>query len=366
MRNSIKPSHLIDADIGQLTKLFFEVEYHSEDFNYIQIMMAYYLNDLAKLKRIQDTLTKDSFFDVFLKARIAILENSSYQIKSIDNFRDSPYLGDLFFAMALIAAQKEDHLAVKDNFLMAHHSYMKIGAQKKALNAQMNTITAEGNIDIRKRLLSNYIEALDILIKRGSYTSAANICVNIADEFHKVGAQRSAFRYLEKALKLLEDQNNTLQYAQALTHLCETQFCLNQKLNAMKTLKELHRYEFKEIKESTKAIENIYLNGKNKINNDSLTTAWRIRLNRTTAVNLLGEISDQLILLLAHRPYHFSELIDQLYPSIDEIDAKNRLTTLISRINKKDDGLIQFDQEAQTYTLSNNEKIEFASKESIK
>ena len=365
MRNSIHPSHLIDADIGELTKLLFEVEYQSEEFNYIQIMMAYYLNDIVKLKRMQATLTKKSFLDVFTKARIAILENSSYQIDHIEVFKNSPFIGDLYFAIALIAAQQENHLAVKNNFLNAYHSYSKIGALKKALNAQMNTITAEGNIDIRKRLLSNYIEAVDKLITQKSFTSAANVCVNIADEFHKIGAQRSAYRYLEKALNLLKDQKNTLQYAQALTHLCETQFCLDQKLNAKNTLEELHRYEFNEIRESSKAIENLYLNGKNKLNNDHLTTAWKIRLKEESKVSLLGETSDQLIFLLAHGPIHFDEIINKLYQNIGEIDAKNRLTTLVSRINKKEEGLIRFDQEGQSFILSNNEKIEFATKESI-
>ncbi|POB14597.1 hypothetical protein [Halobacteriovorax sp. DA5] len=365
MKNKVLPSHLIDADITQLTKLFFELEYNSEDSLYTQIMMAYYLNDTKKLKRLNDTVKASSFLNVFCLSRIAILENKNYEIENIDIYMSSPYIGDLYFAMALIAAQQGNHIQVKNNFLNAYNFYTKIGATKKALTAQMNTITAEGNIHLEKRLLANYIESVEKLIEHNSITSAANICVNIADEFHKVGAQRSAYLYNEKALKILKDQKNTLQYAQALTHLCESMFCLGQNINANKILDELHSYDFIEIKEATKAIENVYLYKKNTINEDHLTMAWKIRLEKKDPPALLGEVSDQLIHLLANGPSEFEEILQELYPNIDELDARNRLTTLVSRINKKVDGLIIFNQNSQHFTLSNNEKIVFATQESL-
>ncbi|MFG1499033.1 hypothetical protein ABMA70_02405 [Halobacteriovorax sp. XZX-3] len=365
MSITIHPSHLIDADIAQLTKLFFELEYKSEDSLYTQIMMAYYLNDKTKLQRLQNEVKPNSFLHVFCLCRIAILENKSYEIENIEIYKNSPYIGDLYFALALIAAQQDNHIQVKNNFLNAYNCYTKIGANKKALTAQMNTITAEGNIDLRKRLLANYIESVDKLIEHESITSAANICVNIADEFHKIGAQRSAYRYNEKALMILTDQKNTLQYAQALTHLCESMFCLGQNINANKVLDELQCYDFIEIKEAIKAIENVYLNKNNTINKAQLTMAWRIRLEKKTSPYLLGEISDQLIHLLAYGPCDFKEIIEEIYPNTDEIDARNRLTTLVSRINKKIEGLIIFDQKNQLFSLSNNEKIIFATQESL-
>lgn len=362
MNQRLLPSHLIDADVSELTKFFFNVEKESEESNYIQIMLAYYFNDTKKLKRIRKGLCDDSFMCTLANVRIAILENHDIELT---NRYKSPYLGDLYFGLALIAAKNDNHHLVKDYFHQAYNSYIIVGANKKALNARMNTITAQGNIDTSKRLLANYIESLDYLIDSNSLTSAANICSNIADEFYKIGALRSSYRYCEKSLELIKDQRNTLQYAKSLAHFCEAQFNLNQKTNAIKSLKELKKYTFPEVLELINIIENRYMDSNHIINESSLSPAWKTRLNLKDP-SQLGEVSDTLVLHLASGDKDIEDLAKVVYPNTDLFDAKNRLTTLVSRLNKKSQGLVIFNQENQTYYLSNNEKLIFNNKNNNK
>lgn len=367
MYQNLSPGQLIDSDVSDLVRLQFLFNEDSDELKYIQIMIAYYLNDIAKLERYSKDLTNESseenIFFTLCKLRLAILKKTNLNPDTIDisHLQKSPYLGDVYFCLALICAAEEKHQLVKDNFLAAYKQYTRVGAIKKSLNARMNTITAEGNIDINKRLLANYLESVDILIDAQSNTSAANILVNISDEFYKIGALNSSYQYISQAIKILGKQPNTIQYYEALSHLCETLFQMKQLTKAKEVLTEIKKANFFEIQELIKVIESNHLNICHEINQKNLSPAWKIRHNNSDIPShkILGATADSLVNLLAHKEAKIVEITEALYPNIDEYDARNRLTTMISRINKSYPNLIIFDSSRQSFKLSHNEPLQF-------
>ena len=192
----------------------------------------------------------------------------------------------------------------------------------------------EGNINNKNKLLSDYIKLAQRSLELSAIDTYANTCMNIADEFFKIGAVKLAYDYITQCISALQNQPQSHQLNEAQTMLLEILYTLNRNQEADRLLEELSKVGNDETLEALKVIKYRHKQQRDTlINTKKLTPPWKQKYY-AKKIGCLGDVSNQLICLLAQGPVDKDSLCIELYHGVDFGDADNRLTTLISRINR--------------------------------
>jgi len=338
---------------------------------YAKIMCAYYQNNSKKLdaifKKIEtlDTLEEKEFLLDFILFRKSIVEGTLNleQIIDFSEKRSNIWRGEILFCSALAAYKIKQFEFAKKLFLKSSIELKKQKIFQKSLLAKINAITMEGNIDSRNKLIANYLGYIKECQKAKAIDTIANAYLNVSDEYYKMGAFYTAYFYCEKSLDYLKNQTETHQYFESIALKIEILCAIERKKEALVLMENLRKDQGYEFIEALKVIEYRHFNGsKEDIDKDKLSPPWKVKLLKYKNIKMMGKLEDEVLRLLGPGELELDHLQNQIYPDIDSGDAYNRLTTLFSRINKKNPGLIITSENTGKYKLSFNDPIEENSK----
>ncbi len=353
----ISMNQLFDSNYATLIRYYPVFEESSEQFIYTKVMKAYYQNDIFLLDKIASNIS-NKFLKEFCRFRMKMItrELSEKDVeKSFVHGISEKWKGEISFCKGLALYRLGSYEKAQVFFLVAYKEYQKFGVPRKSLLSLSNAIIMEGNIDNQNRLLSDYIKLAQMAHEIEAVDTYANTCMNISDEFFKVGAVKLAFEYINKCINSLKNQPRSHQLNEAETMLVEILFTLKRNQEAEQLLKELEQVGNDETLEALKVVE-LRHKAKNKsfVDLNKLTPPWRQKY-KFGKVDCLGDVSNHLIKLLAVEPVRKEFLLEELYPGVDIGDADNRLTTLISRINKVQKPFIEWNN--GKYQLTHNESV---------
>ena len=359
---------LVNLSYNQLLLRRVKFKDRSPEDLYARLMCAYYQNEPSKLEVVEDIIKNASNLEdqelllkvcSFRRKMLSVslnIEDANELIKAGIN---SSWSGDIYFCAALGMYKISEYVLAKDLFIKSYRLLNEQGASRKALLAKQNAITMEGNIHPENRLIGDYQN----LIKEAKHLDAsdvvANACLNISDEFYKIGAINVALKVINEGLKALVGHSLTHQEKEALLLKTEILCALDRKKEAKELLNLLNHDSNEEIVNALKVIEKRHYGKNTTIEVSKLSPPWRVKLEGYQSIQKLGRLEEAVVELLSTTPSTIYEIAGHLYGNVDEGDAANRASTLISRINKKQPNLIKFESELKTYCLSDNEKIVF-------
>lgn len=357
---------LIGSSYIELLKIRPLLKYDSIEEIYARVMCAYYQNDHKIIDRIHNQIQEifsseihDFLEEFILFRRDMILGNlTKKRVLKLSHFEQPMWLGEISFCAGLGAYKIKEFELAKVLFIKSYNALRLEGIEQKSMLARLNVITMEGNIDNRNRLICTYLNYINECISVGATDTIANAYLNIADEFYKMGAFNTAFDFCDKSLDQLKNQKNTHQEGESLALKIEILCGLERKKEAKEMMSELKQDMNAEFIEALKVIEFRHFEGnRSDVDMDKLSPPWKAKLNGHLNVIRLGALEDEAVAFIGVKETTLESIAMKLYPGVDEGDSLNRVTTLFSRINKKNDNLIIFNSENGTYELSFNRPL---------
>ena len=362
-------NHLIEANISEL--IFMRPYLIKKSFldYYCQIMEAYYLNNEIKLSRLCITLSKmeDSNFRLLDKfafyrkkmLRCDVSEKDSLQliIKGNNTLLD----GEIHFCTALGLYRIKKFELAKKLFSKAYILFADQGIVKKSLLSMLNVITTEGNINNKYFLISSYHYYIEHCLKFGACEGVANAYYNIANEHLKMGTNYSAYKYCELSIGYLKSVTTTYQMNESLLLKLDILYFLGRIKEANILTSQLERDNNIQILCALKVIQWRHCNKSplEKSLVSYLSSPWKARIIKPIKRKPFGKVEDILIDYLSIKKRNYRDIINYIYPNVNEDNALNRLTTIVTRINYKYKKMIIHDVKNDFYFLSNNQLIIF-------
>ena len=359
---------LVNLSYNQLLLRRVKFKDRSPEDLYARLMCAYYQNEPLKLIVVEDIIKSATPFEnkelllklcIFRKKMLNICVTIEDANELIEAGINSSWSGDIYFCAALGMYKISEYVLAKDLFIKSYGLLNDQGASRKGLLAKQNAITMEGNIQPENRLIGDYQDLIKEAKQIDASDVVANACLNISDEFYKIGAYDVALSVINEGLKALVGHSLTHQEKEALLLKAEILSALDRKKEAKELLNLLCHDSNEEIVNALKVIEKRHYGKNSAIDVNKLSPPWRVKLEGYKDIQKLGRLEEAVVELLSTTPSTIYEIAGHLYENVDEGDAANRASTLISRINKKQPTLIKFESELKTYCLSDNEKIEF-------
>ena len=174
-------------------------------------------------------------------------------------------------------------------------------------------------------------------VKGGDHLIAGLCRHNMAREYQLLGGLRTALEFENEALELLQAEVGSLNYLQALANRCHILIDLGRLQEAYLDFEKVRLSPFPEMVEASKVIEKILGENQASVAEDFLTPTWRERLGQQNREKLaLGTLEEKLLHLLARRPHHKFEIIEQLYGTDLPLEhTENRFKNLLLRLKKK-------------------------------
>lgn len=361
--NEIKLTQIFELSITELIQIAFESASALPPLEklYLGVMTCFHKGDIDTLETLGKEslilLTEDKcpeWMPHLIYSRMTIVRRNCHVKDAKDLIRYSQtetlWSGELLMVAAHILETLEHLQDARETYLMASKKLSKVGCEKKALKAFMNSIVMSSQIDPGRVFMSEYLGIYRIAKKLKEYTCAGISLHNVSREYRNAGALSVALIYANQALKYLHKNPGSLQYYMALTNRCDLLFEMGRTPEALIDYEMATVAPFKEIKAALLLIQKRFLNSAHhEIPRQDLVSIWEERSNedpnRPTRV-LIGtgrsvELQDSLLQFLGLQPRSKHELIEYLYGKTVEIHfAEARLKSLLTRLRKKSPGLI--------------------------
>ncbi|MCM2321666.1 MAG: hypothetical protein NDJ90_00210 [Oligoflexia bacterium] len=260
--------------------------------------------------------------------------------------------GEVLIACAHAFETLRELEPAKKTYLAAHDALLKMGCERKALRAYMNSIAMEGQLHPEKRQLEEFHAIYRKAKKLREYRTCGIALSNIAREYRNIRALTTALQFANSAVRYLKKEMGSVFYYKALTNRCHILFELGRDTEAKLDLEAAAHAQFPEIRSALLVIQQL-MNPHQKLSipEESLLPIWKERLaegrlNEVQGVKhhrqKLSELEEALIRYLQEGPRDKFELIEFLYGRKLNIDSTEaRLKSLLTRFRKKCPGLIQ-------------------------
>lgn len=240
-------SRLIELSLNELTviKVTKEIDLQISDFkDYVEVLMAYLSGEREKLKKKVNELEETcpgTLVTLLSKLRMQVrcgdieLSLADELLERIKhNPRHDIYTGEVFFVAAQAYAACERYNESKDLFFQAYENLKRLGSQKKANKALLNSIVSENFIvpDKKFNLEYNYIVNRSLAV--GDNDMAGIATVNIGKEYDDIGSHQVAIKYYTEALDLMKNDKGTSHYYLTMAYRSKAYFQTKQyKLSSM-------------------------------------------------------------------------------------------------------------------------------------
>ncbi len=261
---------------------------------------------------------------------------------------------EALFVMGFANVKRHKHVKAKILFKNAYTCLKSIGCKRKSLMAYQNYIAAIGNIDTERNMIPEYLHFLQMPNLSEFALPYVGALLNLAREYQKRNAFMVAMKYCEKAIAIVENQlPGNLQYWLALCLKADLLIDLNRKHEAIIQIEYILGSEHSEAVHACKMLQQKLSpsNSKSTFIENSLSPTWKEKINEKKSKVKLGELEQQLVLLISDSPLDKHDLIKELYGDKgDYYSLESRFKKLISRVRKKLPNLIIFKD--GKYTIS--------------
>ncbi len=339
---------LIEANLNEIIEAMMFKDLSDFEKAFAQIQIFYLQSQIDKLKNLNFEDSNLSPFELMylteLKSiRIALREKTltKQQIQSFISIssRESPYKGDSLFVAAMGFETINDQIAAKQMYQLAAQELNAIGAYRKALKAFHNFVAAESRIHPESNNTVEWHMIYKKARKLKDRVCAASALNNLAREYQIMGSFKTALKYSTKALSLMGENKNTLNYFLTLLNHTHILFDLNSRSDALVAADEILASSHIEIKSALMVLAEKYqfnLNQKT-LDHPVLLPTWQERLKSSPKLDMyLTDLESKVIDLLSKQKATKHDLIELLYgQNIDYESAENRLKNLLNRLRKK-------------------------------
>lgn len=347
MARAISLIDVIDSDLGAILGLRGSVFQDEITSWYFQIQLNYLQSDLDGLKRLQRELPQElTILETLLRARIALKEKKASEkiLKELETLSsDEQWAGEVRFVQAAIAIELGNNESAKKYSLSAYQNLKRVGARKKAVRSLMNALAAESRIFPEKHFIPDLFHILREAKQAKDITSISNTLMNISREYQKLGAYRLSLKYANQALAKIQAHAGNKTYFLALAHRAYLFCCLEMFSNAQLDIEAVMASEFPEALAAIQIIEEKFsVKTESKFSVADATPAWKERQKEKVPEGM-SALEQKVLDSLAKQPRSLSELGQALYGESLGLDViANRAKNVLSRIRKREPGLIQF------------------------
>lgn len=329
---------------------------------YAEAILRYMQGDLSG---IADLSCQNKTLEKLIRIRQGVLaysfsESEIDELKNSFSQLDPVYKGEYAFLLGEAYGKKGFYKKAKPEYQNAFVHLKKIGCRKKAVKSLLNVVATETRINPDKKLVFDYENVAEQALEIGC-NEVAGICfLNISREFHIIGSLELALKYIDMALKYLEDDKGADHYYTAVVHRCHVYLDLGYDEQAHAEYQLARLAPFPHIKEALKAIKVIMSEKKDKTKFDYLEPTWRERLEPKHDKSISSKIKltkteAKLVKFLSQKKADRFQIMEHLYGKVDFESAYDRFRTMLTRLNKKKAGLIEKDGEF--YSLAGNKSI---------
>ena len=224
------------------------------------------------------------------------------------------------------------------------------------LSASLSAIVLKGNIEPKQRLISLYFKFIDQFKHLNTADKISNAYLAISGEYIKVGAFNSALKCTERSLDLYKGHEDTYHYKQTLLLKCFLLFIIQNHAEAYKILHQFqHSGNISDFTENITYLNQFFIDPNySTVDQDKLSIIFKNKYKlgiRDFNKLKLNDTEDELVYLLSLSRRLESELLNHFD------FCESSLASLISDINIKHPGLIEYDKTKTKFQLSYNEEF---------
>lgn len=342
---------VLQEPLAGLVTLKKDLKAGSTLFLYTEVLTAYLSGDISGLIRLNDEAKKHAspVIRALVKTRLAIREDKVTSGVIADlmeaGLEEPDWYGEALIISGFASESIGHYQEAKDLYYDAFKAFEEMDCPVKSLKALHNYISAASKVDPER----SYFAEFHMIIRKAKAIRhldiAGSALNNLAREFQKLKAYKTALKYSHRALLVLGPVEGTYHHHMALLNRCHILCDLQRFELAHEDFQILAKSPYADIKTGLIILEEIMTAHKNNPADIKMAhPTWLERLAEgKNTEEPLSDLEDRLLVLLSCKPRDKYYLIQDLYgEKIDLEAAENRLKNIISRLRKKRPGKIVF------------------------
>lgn len=341
---------VLNADLEELLELrLSRAERHNALGYYVSILSHFLSGEKELLERciqrlLKSNLPERDFLCLFAQTRLEIRkgEITKARLAELEEIVVPPeWEGEKLYIMALGYERLEESKLMSIYYQRASRALSLIGAEKKAVKADLNHISAECWLDPDKKPIPMY-EMLYRKAKKAKVFSTAAIALsNISREYQTLGALDVSLSYIQRALVLLDRQKHSRSYFLVIAQRAHILHDLGRVQEARLDYSALRACDYHDLSGVRAILDKVFLGVEKE---GPTAPSWQGRgLEFLTNREKLGELEQKVIRFLSAGPKSKLDLVEHLYG--DKIDGEvleRRFFSLMTRLKKKLPGAVVF------------------------
>lgn len=348
---------VLDMDLEDLTRLHLRREDRSTLLGFYASALRHYLEGdvaslkaaMARLDAVQASVEEKKILRLLFKARVEIrsraVKEDTLTALELAVRTAGDWRGELHFVAALAYEAHERTKEASLAYQKAVTELEDIGAKKKAVKAMLNHVAAENLLQPKKRFLTQYQHVYALAKKAKNHSTAGMALLNIADDYHELGAHRLSLSHINRALAHLERQKQGRSYFLALAQRALVLHDLGRDEEGRLDFEALLASPFADLEGVRQTLDEIYA-ARTAAPDKEMPAPWRGKsLELKTLREKLGDMEQRLLQFVASEPREKMDIILHLYgDKLSPEVLERRFHNTLARIKKKCPGLIVFEK----------------------
>jgi hypothetical protein len=326
-----------------------EDEDASKQLQYIDILLAYFRQDVAELEKSQQGLGDTDLLGIaqvrhWIRAQDYSNADFVVQIESKAMQIENRILrGEFYFVLGTASHCLKNYRKASDYYLAASGIFESAGAKKKAMRSLSSYVASHSCEHPQARLFSEHMTIYKSALQLSEFQTAATSLVNISREFQSLDALAVALDYAVQAEVLfMQHGPGSREHGLCLLQKAHILLQMDRVVEAKKAFQYSMVSKHAEVLSAAKVLAvKLNINFGSGASDEQLLPTWSERLLGERTQRVLGELEGKLISLLAEGPKDKLSLMDSLYGDKILPEAReNRFKNLMSRVRAKLPGLI--------------------------
>ncbi len=338
---------IISATTMEVNNFFFNKQYQGKLGLYLCVLKEFHLNNADGIQ-FHISRTKDRNLLILAKLRLAIItKNENFDLETLAPILGNDlFAGEAYFLLARYYSLFNDHESAKENDLCAYSELREL-APRKSIRALLNYVASDAKASPEKSLISDYKNVYHKALELKEIGMAGLALMKVSAEYQKNEEYKQALHFIEQALELMENDKGQIHHYHTMSAKCHLLYITGSQEEADLLFDEVIESPFEELKESIELLSQMRQQNFHDLYDQYLAPRWNARKaelqqedfsKRVSLTPLEGKL---LNLLSDDGAEDISDLVKKIYgKKIDFAIAQNRFRVLLSRLVKKQPGII--------------------------